>query len=148
MKAAIPARRLCVLLIGRNKVDALIAANFQDKPFDVIGWDVYDASEKLDPAPDFDVLRGIVSRAARVDAVAIGGGLAASNREAVASLCQELCPSAKVSLRPMEPGEREEFMEIMKRGDAAEIAAAKAAGKGPSGIIMFVNELVESLGSA
>ena len=146
--ATIDKRRHTILLIGRNKVSALIEAHFQAKPFDIIGWDAYDANETADPPPNLRGLEQLVSRVAQIDGVAIGGGIADHHRQEVAAMCQALCPTAKVVLRSMQPGEREEFVEIMRRGDPEEIAAAKRAGKGPTGMVMFVEQLVQSLDSA
>ena len=69
---------------------------------------------------------------------AVGGGLAGAERDSVLALIGSLRPALPVHERPMIPGEREEYIEIAKRADPAELADAAKRGLGPAGMVHYV----------
>jgi hypothetical protein len=78
----------------------------------------------------------------------IGGGLAGIERDAALALIGALRPALPVHERPMRPGEREEYLEIAKRGDPAELAAAAQRGLGPAGMVHYVRTLAQAEAAA
>jgi len=69
-------------------------------------------------------------------------------RDAALALIGALRPALPVHERPMRPGEREEYLEIAKRGDPAELAAAAQRGLGPAGMVHYVRTLAQAEAAA